>query len=341
MHLNKNKRAIFDMRMKNIKPPHEITRTPPSLASLSDWKASEYRAFVLYYFCVLEDLLPKFILTTFVGFSMGFRFCFKMRFPSKKLERWNICFRISFEKAKPSMHLNILALTCIFLTHLSQSVLDWGCLWATSTFIPEWFNGQLRSLANGTQGVINQMASKFLIRNVVRKDALNLMTKYILPKNVSLLLEELFHIPNHLVKKKNCISVEGISFSLLGTPSNCKINIHEEIALRNLFEESGDPLLSSEHFPIDETALGSYLSFPRIQNASKSSIFTTSNYIRAKKGKITTLTCQTVLFFRIDKIMTRYSVVVMGRTLGSLSKVALAPQGYSQLDGQTTKLKGL
>jgi len=53
-------------------------------------------------------------------------------------------------------------------------------------------------------------------------------------------------------------------------------------------------------------------------------------------------------FFRIDKIMffesmhmTRYSVVVMGRTLGSVSKVALAPQGYPHLDGQTTKLKGL
>ena len=39
--------------------------------------------------------------------------------------------------------------------------------------------------------------------------------------------------------------------------------------------------------------------------------------------------------------MTKYSVVVMGRTLGSVSKVALAPQGYPHLDGQTTKLKGL
>jgi hypothetical protein len=62
-------------------------------------------------------------------------------------------------------------------------------------------------LAKGTQGVINQMASKFLIRNAVRKDALNLMTKYILQKKLSLLLEELFHIPNHLDKRKNCLKV--------------------------------------------------------------------------------------------------------------------------------------
>jgi hypothetical protein len=53
--------------------------------------------------------------------------------------------------------------------------------------------------------------------------------------------------------------VEGVSFSSLGSPS--KLNIHEEIALRNLFEESRDPLLSSEHFPIVETALDSFHAF--------------------------------------------------------------------------------
>ena len=63
------------------------------------------------------------------------------------------------------------------------------------------------------------------------------------------------------------------------------IDPHEEIALQNFFEKPGDPLLSSEHFPIEERALASYLSFPRIRNASKSSIFTTSNYTRAEKKK--------------------------------------------------------
>ena len=142
------------------------------------------------------------------------------------------------------------------------------------------------------------------------------MTKYILPKKISLLLEELFHIPNHLDKKKKFLNVQGVIFSLLGSQSNTKLNIHEEIALQNLFEVSGDPLLSSKHFQIDETALNSYISFSRIRNASKSSIFTNSNFTCAKKNYAY---MSDGSFFRIDKIkffelmhMTRYAVVAMG-----------------------------
>jgi len=29
------------------------------------------------------------------------------------------------------------------LEHIEMSVLHWGCLWANSAIIPEWFNGQL------------------------------------------------------------------------------------------------------------------------------------------------------------------------------------------------------
>ncbi len=47
-------------------------------------------------------------------------------------------FMIDFEKLYGAPHVGI---NVQFLIHLSQSVLDWGCLWTTSTFIPEWFNG--------------------------------------------------------------------------------------------------------------------------------------------------------------------------------------------------------
>jgi hypothetical protein len=50
-----------------------------------------------------------------------------------------------------------------FLVHLCQSVFDWGCLWATSTFIPEWFNGEMMSMCNGTQHTGKQMAINFLM----------------------------------------------------------------------------------------------------------------------------------------------------------------------------------
>ena len=36
-------------RLQNIKCPHEITRTPRSLKTVKYWKASEWRAFLLFY----------------------------------------------------------------------------------------------------------------------------------------------------------------------------------------------------------------------------------------------------------------------------------------------------
>ena len=164
---------------------------------------------IVLFLRLIEDLLPKIYFDHFCMFSYGLQVLLQDEVSVEKVREVEYLFS-NFVRESETLYLYALELIRFnlhLLTHLSQSVLDWGCFWATSTFIPEWFNGQLRLLAKGTQGVIFQMASKFLIRNAVRKDALNLMTKYILPKKLSLLLEELFHIPNHLDKRKNCLNV--------------------------------------------------------------------------------------------------------------------------------------
>ncbi len=53
-------------------------------------------------------------------------------------------------------------------THLAENIIRWGCLWASSTFIPEGFNDQLVGMANGTQYVAEQMVETFLLRKAVR-----------------------------------------------------------------------------------------------------------------------------------------------------------------------------
>ena len=50
----------IDKRLKQIKPPQEFRRSPRSLSSFKQWKASEFRAWLLYYCLpVLSDLLPS------------------------------------------------------------------------------------------------------------------------------------------------------------------------------------------------------------------------------------------------------------------------------------------
>ena len=56
-----------------MKPPYKITRTCRSLSEISQWKASEFRAFVLYYFTTLEDLLPRVYFNHFFSLVYGIR----------------------------------------------------------------------------------------------------------------------------------------------------------------------------------------------------------------------------------------------------------------------------
>lgn len=44
-----NKIIEFDTKLRNIKPPCEISRIPRSITEKQFWKASEYKNFLLYY----------------------------------------------------------------------------------------------------------------------------------------------------------------------------------------------------------------------------------------------------------------------------------------------------
>jgi len=104
------------------------------------------------------------------------------------------------------------------LTHLSKSVLDWNCLWATSAFIPEWFNGQLQGLAKGTQSVIEQMASSFLIKKSIRNQAIDLLKCQTVPLPTSKLIHRMISLPNlYEIQNYKRLNIEGdISLNLLG-----------------------------------------------------------------------------------------------------------------------------
>lgn len=78
---------------------------------------------------------------------------------------------------------------------MSNSVLDWGCLWTHSTFIPEWFNGELVSLCNGTYKVIKQIVKSYFLKNVVRNNAMEVISGKKFSSEVEKLLNELLWLP--------------------------------------------------------------------------------------------------------------------------------------------------
>lgn len=130
-----------------IKPPYDIKRTPRTLDSIKYWKASEFRAFLLFYFPLLEGVLPDPYFSHFKNLSYSIFVLLQENVPNHSVSHVGIILQNMVKKAELLYGEQIVTYMHL-LTHLSKSVLDWGCLWATSAFILEWFNGQLQSLSN-------------------------------------------------------------------------------------------------------------------------------------------------------------------------------------------------
>lgn len=52
------KLAVANSHVSNTKPWYEITRVMGSLDDLSNWKASMFKNFALFFYTILVDLLP-------------------------------------------------------------------------------------------------------------------------------------------------------------------------------------------------------------------------------------------------------------------------------------------
>lgn len=142
-HISKNKLTILNKRLSQTKPPYDITRTPRTLETIKYWKASEFRAFALYYFPLLDGILPEPYFSHFANLSYALSVLLQESVPTNCVKDVGVLLEDFVKKVELYYGEKHVKFNIHLLTHLSKSVLDWGCLWATSAFIPEWFNGQL------------------------------------------------------------------------------------------------------------------------------------------------------------------------------------------------------
>ncbi|KAK4006359.1 hypothetical protein OUZ56_011513 [Daphnia magna] len=103
-HLDKDQRAILDARLSQMRPPYEVTRTSALLSNLGDWKASEYRAFALYYFSALDDLLPKQFYDHFLCLVYGLQVLLQEEVAVERVKEVEFLFNTSSAKQKYSMN---------------------------------------------------------------------------------------------------------------------------------------------------------------------------------------------------------------------------------------------
>jgi hypothetical protein len=141
----------IDSSLLTIHPPHEVKRCPRSLSERHYWKASEWRAFLLFYSPILlKTVLPPvyynhWLLLVFSIYTLLQDHIQKadLLHASSCLTRFVVEVQELYGKCYVSYNVHC-------LTHLSNAVDMWGPLWANSSFVYEDTIGTLLEMFNGT-----------------------------------------------------------------------------------------------------------------------------------------------------------------------------------------------
>lgn len=163
IHLSLGKKQILDIRLDWLTPSHGIKRLPRPFTVSADWKAEEWKAFLLYYCIPLcWDLLSEeqlWLLSLLVSSMYNLLKTEitpeDIRESRKNLELFGEKFQELFGESSVSNNVHL-------LIHVVLSVLHCGPLWAVSTFPFEGNIFILKQMVNGPKGIEDQMGRKFL-----------------------------------------------------------------------------------------------------------------------------------------------------------------------------------
>lgn len=158
-----------DERLRGIKPPQCFTRLPRSLEDRLQWKASEWKWWLLFYAApCLEGILPQGHHQHFT-LLVGSVYLLLKDTVSKAeiMAASNISLFVHQMKrfyGDAAMTFNIHQ-----LLHLRKSVVELGPLWSHSTFVFESGNGILLKLISDANGVVLQVLERFVMQLQLKK----------------------------------------------------------------------------------------------------------------------------------------------------------------------------
>lgn len=137
----------LDSHLLRLKPPLEIIGSPRSFKYIQYWKASEWRAFLLFYaIAVLPGVLHPIYVQHFFLLSFSMHILLQTSISQRELQMAHEYLVLFVVKMKALYGEENVTFNCHQLIHLTESVQNWGPLWATSTFSFERNNGNLRAL---------------------------------------------------------------------------------------------------------------------------------------------------------------------------------------------------
>lgn len=207
----------IDSRLLNFTPPRNFSRSPRSLSERKFWKGNEHRSWLFYYgIPCLVQILPKKYLDHFALFSESIFLLSKSKitFSEVEIAKKNLT---NFVKDFSTLYSPLKMMYNVhLLSHITDSVINTGPLWATSTFHFESNNGKLVNFVHGTKDPMKQIFSKFFL-------SYNLLHDGKISATVLFYLDYM----NSKNRTKNSVSV-GLNVVLLGKGNTFNLNEEEK-----------------------------------------------------------------------------------------------------------------
>lgn len=231
-YISNKKRTLLDKRILALKPNSDVVRKPRSLKQRSDFKASEFRSMLLYYFPIcLPGCVPNVYVKHVQLLSAAVYILLKAKIPlqeidesEKKLFRFVLQHQQLFGEESMVMNVHL-------LKHLADSVRELGPAWCHSAFPFERNNGVLLKKVNGTTDVLLQISSKYCLSKSVINHQIG---KHGAKSNDSgkVLLGRSVKVTEKSLNVFNIESLKGVNLS------NMALYVHKRIKLDNVIYTS-------------------------------------------------------------------------------------------------------
>lgn len=156
----------YDSKLLGIKPPFELSRPPMSISKRKRYNANNWKHHTCFYSmtCLISVAkLPKKYLDHWFLFVYSVNIFLKNKISDEDFELATKAMEKFVEGIEPLYGKQFMRINVHLLLHTPKFVKMYGPIWAWSAFPFEHYNGVLKNLFHGTQGVTQQICVKHIL----------------------------------------------------------------------------------------------------------------------------------------------------------------------------------
>ena len=160
--------ALIDERLMKIRPPNRISRKPRPVATIKQWKTSEWRNWLLYY-CLpcLEGVAKKQYHDHLALLSRAIFTLNKESINSEELNEARLLLKNFVHDFQKLFGIENMTFNIHLLTHLTNTVQNWGPLWSHNAFPFESWNKRIIDAVTSAKSRPLQIVTRFLMARFI------------------------------------------------------------------------------------------------------------------------------------------------------------------------------